>query len=238
MTEALAAWTPRALSVLRIITGLMIIEHGMAKILGFPVLPAFANVQPLSLLGAAGFIELIGGALLILGPVHAARGFHPLRRNGGRLFHGARAQGFLSADQWRHAGDHVLFHLPVSVDRGRRAVEPRRDDEAELRGDDHGQVQQDCSAAGEPIILSIFRIVTGLLMFQYGVAKLLKFPAGTAFDKVQPLSLFGVAGMFELVGAGCCSLGLFTRCAAFILCGEMAFAYFISHFPTRLHSRC
>ena len=36
MTEALAAWTPRALSVLRIITGLMIIEHGMAKISDFP----------------------------------------------------------------------------------------------------------------------------------------------------------------------------------------------------------
>lgn len=67
MTEALAAWTPRALSVLRIITGLMIIEPGMAKLIGYPVVPAFANLQPLSLLGAAGFIELIGGALLILG---------------------------------------------------------------------------------------------------------------------------------------------------------------------------
>lgn len=67
MIEALAAWTPRALSVLRIITGLMIIEPGMAKLIGYPVVPAFANLQPLSLLGAAGFIELIGGALLILG---------------------------------------------------------------------------------------------------------------------------------------------------------------------------
>ncbi|MBX9645640.1 MAG: DoxX family protein [Xanthobacteraceae bacterium] len=67
MTEALAAWTPRALSLLRIITGLLIIQHGMGKLLGFPALPAYANVQPLSLIGAAGFIELIGGALLILG---------------------------------------------------------------------------------------------------------------------------------------------------------------------------
>jgi putative oxidoreductase len=67
MTEALAAWKPRALSVLRIITGLLIIEHGMGKILHFPALPAYANVQPMSLIGAAGFIELIGGALLILG---------------------------------------------------------------------------------------------------------------------------------------------------------------------------
>jgi putative oxidoreductase len=103
MIEALAAWTPRALSLLRIITGLMIIEHGMGKIIHFPALPAYANVQPLSLLGAAGFIELIGGALLIVGlwtqpaafilsgemavayfMVHAPKSFFPLI-NGGTL---------------------------------------------------------------------------------------------------------------------------------------------------------
>jgi putative oxidoreductase len=67
MNETLAAWTPRALSVLRIITGLLIIQHGMGKLLGFPALPAYANVQLMSLSGAAGVIELIGGALLILG---------------------------------------------------------------------------------------------------------------------------------------------------------------------------
>ena len=103
MLESLAAWTPRALSVLRIITGLLIIQHGMGKILGFPAFPAYANVQPLSLIGAAGFIELIGGALLIVGlctrPVafvlagemafayfiaHFPKDFHPLI-NGGTL---------------------------------------------------------------------------------------------------------------------------------------------------------
>lgn len=103
MTEALAAWTPRALSVLRVITGLMIIEHGTAKLIGFPVVPSFANLQPLSLLGAAGFIELIGGALVVIGlwtqpaafilsgemavayfMVHAPRSFFPLI-NGGTL---------------------------------------------------------------------------------------------------------------------------------------------------------
>ena len=67
MIEALAAWTPRALSLLRIITGLLIIQHGMAKIIGFPVIANFAKLSPWSLIGAAGFIELIGGALLILG---------------------------------------------------------------------------------------------------------------------------------------------------------------------------
>ena len=67
MNDTLAAWTPRALSVLRIVTGLLIIQHGMGKLLGFPALPAYANVQLMSLSGAAGIIELIGGALLILG---------------------------------------------------------------------------------------------------------------------------------------------------------------------------
>jgi putative oxidoreductase len=67
MIETLAAWTPRALSVLRIVAGLLIIQHGMGKIIGFPAFAAYAKVQPLSLIGAAGFIELIGGALLVLG---------------------------------------------------------------------------------------------------------------------------------------------------------------------------
>jgi putative oxidoreductase len=85
--------------------------------------------------------------------------------------------------------------------------------------------------AGEPYILSIYRIITGLLLFQYGVAKHLKFPTVPVLSEVPPLSLFGVAGMFELVFGGLLILGLYSRCAAFILSGEMAFAYFISHFP-------
>jgi len=86
-------------------------------------------------------------------------------------------------------------------------------------------------AGGEPFILSIFRIITALLLFQYGVAKLLKFPVVAPFDKVEAFSLFGVAGMFELVFGGLLILGLFSRLAAFILAGEMAFAYFLGHFP-------
>lgn len=101
MMERLTAWSPRALSVLRIITGLMIIQHGMAKLLGFPAVASFANLSPFSLIGAAGFIELIGGALLIIGfltqPVafivsgemafayfiaHAPKSFFPLINDG------------------------------------------------------------------------------------------------------------------------------------------------------------
>jgi putative oxidoreductase len=85
--------------------------------------------------------------------------------------------------------------------------------------------------AGEPVVLSVFRFITGLLLFQFGVAKLLKFPTVPFFANVEPLSLFGVAGMFELALGGLLILGLWTRVAAFVLSGEMAFAYFIEHFP-------
>jgi putative oxidoreductase len=83
----------------------------------------------------------------------------------------------------------------------------------------------------QPIALSLFRFITGLLLFQYGVAKLLKFPPGTMFEKVELFSLIGAAGTLELVLGGLLMIGLFSRIVAFILSGEMAFAYFIGHFP-------
>jgi putative oxidoreductase len=86
-------------------------------------------------------------------------------------------------------------------------------------------------AKWQPTALSLFRFITGLLLFQYGVAKILKFPAGTMFDKVELFSLIGAAGAIELVLGGLLMIGLFSRIAAFILSGEMAFAYFIGHFP-------
>jgi putative oxidoreductase len=83
----------------------------------------------------------------------------------------------------------------------------------------------------EPMVLSIFRIMVGLLLFQYGVAKLFKYPPVPMFEKVELMSLYGAAGTIELILGGLLILGLFTRPVAFILCGEMAFAYFIGHFP-------
>jgi len=83
----------------------------------------------------------------------------------------------------------------------------------------------------QPIALSLFRFITGLLLFQYGVAKLFKFPPGTMFEKVELFSLIGAAGTIELVLGGLLMIGLFSRIVAFILSGEMAFAYFIGHFP-------
>jgi putative oxidoreductase len=86
-------------------------------------------------------------------------------------------------------------------------------------------------AAYQPYLLSVFRFITGLLLFQFGVAKLFKFPPVPMFEDVTPLSLFGVAGMLELILGAMLMLGLLTRIVAFALSGEMAFAYFIEHFP-------
>ncbi|HEX3115776.1 MAG TPA: DoxX family protein [Bradyrhizobium sp.] len=82
-----------------------------------------------------------------------------------------------------------------------------------------------------PRILSLLRIVLGLVLLQYGLAKLFGWPVVRMFANVQWYSLWGIAGMFELVGGTLLILGLFTRPVAFILSGEMAAAYFIEHFP-------
>jgi putative oxidoreductase len=82
-----------------------------------------------------------------------------------------------------------------------------------------------------PRILSVLRIVAGLILLQYGLAKLFGWPAVKMFENLPWLSLFGVAGIFELAGGVLLVLGLFTRLAAFVLSGEMAAAYFIEHFP-------
>jgi putative oxidoreductase len=87
------------------------------------------------------------------------------------------------------------------------------------------------AAQSQPYLLSLFRFVTGLLLFHFGVAKLFKFPPIEMFADVTPFSLWGVAGMLEFVLGGLLMLGLLTRFVAFILSGEMAFAYFIEHLP-------
>lgn len=79
----------------------------------------------------------------------------------------------------------------------------------------------------QPILLSLFRFITGLLLFQYGVTKLFHIPMVAAFANPPPLTW--TAGLIELVLGAALMIGLFTRLSAFILSGEMAFAYFLGH---------
>jgi putative oxidoreductase len=81
------------------------------------------------------------------------------------------------------------------------------------------------------VLLGLLRLIVGFLFIQYGAAKLFAFPGPLSPDgsTVEPMSLMGLAGFLELVGGGLFLLGLFTRPVAFILSGEMAFAYFMGH---------
>jgi putative oxidoreductase len=83
-----------------------------------------------------------------------------------------------------------------------------------------------------PRVLSIVRVVSALIFMAHGTQKLLNFPpmpAGRANPEL--FSLYGLAGSLEIVGGILLVLGLFTRPVAFILAGEMAFAYWMSHAP-------
>ncbi len=102
-TALTTSWAPRLLSVFRFILGLTLLEHGTAKLFKFPVVPMFAKLDLSSMFGVAGFFELIGGALLVIGLftrsaafimsgmtavayfyAHAPKGFFPVL-NGGEL---------------------------------------------------------------------------------------------------------------------------------------------------------
>ena len=82
-----------------------------------------------------------------------------------------------------------------------------------------------------PEIRSVLRIVAALLFVQHGCAKLLHVPYQPMFAHLQLMSLLGLQGVIELVGGGLLAIGLFSRPVAFILCGDMAVAFFIAHFP-------
>jgi putative oxidoreductase len=94
-------WTPRILSVLRIITGFLLMAHGAQKLFGFLAPPGTPSFAPLSLMWVAGVLEFFGGLLILIGlftrPVafilsglmavayfmaHASKGFWPLQNQG------------------------------------------------------------------------------------------------------------------------------------------------------------
>ncbi len=78
-----------------------------------------------------------------------------------------------------------------------------------------------------PTVLSILRIVAALLFLQSGLEKFFGFPVAG-----PPLTgLIILAAIIETFGSLLLLVGLFTRWAAFIMSGEMAFAYFIAHAP-------
>ncbi len=85
------------------------------------------------------------------------------------------------------------------------------------------------AAEWQPRVLSILRIVAGLMFLEHGLGKLTGFPSATIHP--APFQLLWFAGVIELVGGALLAMGLFTRCVAFVMSGEMAIGYFMAHFP-------
>jgi putative oxidoreductase len=86
-----------------------------------------------------------------------------------------------------------------------------------------------------PVVISAFRIVFGLLFFIHGTQKIFGFPTAMANGTVPAGTWpYWYAGILELVLGLLILTGLFTRIAAFIASGEMAYAYFSAHQPTAL----
>jgi putative oxidoreductase len=89
-------------------------------------------------------------------------------------------------------------------------------------------------APWRPQLLSILRIMAGLMLTAHGTAKYLAYPEH-AFNKVVATSPSGYAGMIELILGPLLVIGLFTRPVAFILSGLAAVAYFYAHAPRSFH---
>ena len=84
--------------------------------------------------------------------------------------------------------------------------------------------------AYRPTALSVFRVMFGLLFLSHGLSSVIGWPAASHVAQVGHWPDF-YAGWIELITGALISLGLFTRPAAFLASGEMAFAYFTVHFP-------
>ena len=101
LSHRVSAWSPQVLSILRIASALLFMQHGTMKLLDYPPTGDHADLELMSLVGVAGMLELFGGALLLVGlftrPVafilsgfmavayfmaHAPRGFFPILNNG------------------------------------------------------------------------------------------------------------------------------------------------------------
>jgi putative oxidoreductase len=250
-----ARWTSELQSLARIIFGFLTLRHGMEQVLGFP--GAWIEAPTLSFFGVVKLMCLPGGLLMMLGlftrpaaitlaVAHLAYWIvEPLPQ---ALFAGARLFGSRGAPS-----DHLilpaLFFIYLflsgpgvwSLDRwlGRNAGSASRNPAYVHKKRNPAYVHKTGSASGTPddvrragsaertrliaYSLAVLRIVAGFLFIFHGTGKIA--------PTLDPMSLRALAMVLELVGGPMIMLGLFTRPLAFLLSGEMAFAYFLSHSP-------
>ena len=219
-------WTLRLQSLARIVIGLLVLRHGMEQVLGFPA--AFTPVETTSLHGVVKWLAFPGGILLMLGlftrpvavvlaPLYVAVwAAGPLR------------EAFTGQDVYLGAGQEIWGRGPTdplllpalffvylfAAGPGSWSIDWLRNPEAAAK-----------QLPWTPHALGVLRITAGLLFFPHGLEKF----AGRI--PVTLVSLRTLAGTLECVGGPLLAVGLFTRPIAFLLSGEMAFAYFLNHAP-------
>ena len=219
-------WTPRLQSLARIIVGFLVLRHGMEQVFGFPA--AFTPVATASLHGVVKLLALPGGILLMLGlftrpvcvvlaPLYVAVWTAgPLR------------EAFAGQDLYLGVGQRIwgrgptdplllpalFFTYLFAAGPGPWSLDALRNPATAAR-----------QLPWAPHVLGVLRITAGVLFLPHGIEKF--------FGRVPVtlLSLRALAGTLECVGGPLLAVGLFTRPLAFLLSGEMAFAYFINHAP-------
>jgi putative oxidoreductase len=219
-----ARLTPELKSLARIIFGFLVFRHGMEQVFGFP--GAWRDVPTLSAFGVLKLMCLPGGLLMMLGlftrPValtlavaHLIYWFvEPLPAS---LLEGQRLFGSRGAPT-----DHLV--LPALFFAYLFVTGPGVWSLDRWLNRDAGVAHDPRKAAYS---LGVLRIVAGFLFIFHGVGKV----TGASWEALDPISLRALAAVLELVGGPMIMLGLCTRPLAFLLSGEMAFAYFLSHAP-------
>jgi putative oxidoreductase len=220
--EDRARWSPLVLSVLRVVVALLFLQHGLSKLLGWPA-PAPAAMQPV-LFALAAAIETAGSLLLLAGLYTRPVAF---------IMSGEMAVAYFMLRPQRsffpylNGGEtEILFAFAflylALVGGGPWSLDHRRPRPPSA-------LQQ----AWTPRLLAVLRVVAALLFLQHGLTKFFGWP-GPQSPNFHLFSLSGLGGAIEIVGGVLVALGLFTRPAAFIMSGEMAVAYFMSHQPRGL----
>ena len=215
------AFYPLTLALLRLFTAFMFWQHGAQKLFG---LFGAKQAETFSILWFAGGAEFLGAFALAIG--FLTRPFAFILALDMAVVYLTRylPQGFppiLNRDGETACLLFLICSLLVFTGPERFSVEgtfkpkPGVNPEASLR-------------QYYPAALTIFRIFVGLLFVQHGLQKVFGMLSGA---EEEFLALRWFAGVIELIGGPAIVLGLFTRPVAFILCGEMAFAYFINHNP-------
>ena len=102
-------YTPQALSILRIISAFLLLQHGTAKLFGFPHVDYFDNLQLLSLIGAAGILEVVGGSLLLIGLFTRPTAFVLSGLTAFAYFLGHATKGYVLAPSLNQGEAAVLF---------------------------------------------------------------------------------------------------------------------------------